>query len=223
LLKLVRLLQPDCIVNVRIGNGLGDFGTPEQEIPEASSGKAWETCMTMNRHWGYVKTDQDWKSTATLVRNLIDVVSKGGNYLLNVGPTEEGTFPPPALDRLAGIGRWMQVNGEAIYGAHPAPFGQEPGSLDRAGKVQMEKAESDPRWEWRATAKPGKLFIHVFQWPAGELKIPAVTAIIKRAFLLASPQTPLAVKQTDAGVSIRLPSQAPDAMASVICLELDPP
>ena len=221
LLKLVRSLQPDCIVNVRIGNGLGDFGTPEQEIPGAASGKAWETCMTMNKHWGYNQSDHDWKSTDTLLRNLIDIVSKGGNYLLNVGPTAEGTFPPPALDRLAGIGRWMRVNGEAIYGASPTPFGQELGSLQPAGKEQTQKAEFVPRWEWRATAKPGKIFIHVFQWPPGELRIPAVTARIERAFLLAAPQSPLLVKQTDAGVSLSLPSQAPDAIASVICLELE--
>jgi alpha-L-fucosidase len=216
-------LQPECIVNVRIGNGLGDFGTPEQEIPGKASGKPWETCMTMSRRWGYNKTDQQWKSTETLVRNLVDIVSKGGNYLLNVGPTGEGEFPAPALERLAGIGRWMQVNGEAIYAAGPTPFGAELGSRQPSGKDGKGKEEFVPLWDWRATTKPGKIFIHVFQWPAGELKLPAMTAKIQRAFLLAAPQSPLGVKQTDAGVFITLPPQAPDPIASVICLELEQP
>ena len=96
LLRMIRSLQPNCIVNVRIGNGLGDYGTPEQEIPSSKSTKPWETCMTLNGKWGYNKYDQNWKSTETLLRNLINITSKGGNYLLNVGPTEKESFPSQA-------------------------------------------------------------------------------------------------------------------------------
>ncbi len=103
---------------------IGDYGTPEQEIPATGFGRGvdWESCMTMNDHWGYNKNDQNWKSTQTLIRNLIDCASKGGNYLLNVGPTAEGEFPQPSVERLAEIGKWMKVNGEAIYGTTASPF-----------------------------------------------------------------------------------------------------
>jgi len=106
------------------GKGVGDYGTPEQEIPPTGFGPGvdWESCMTMNGHWGYNKADQDWKSARVLIRNLVDCASKGGNYLLNVGPTGEGLIPAPSVERLARIGQWMKVNGEAIHGTSASPF-----------------------------------------------------------------------------------------------------
>src|SRR5678810_1109157 len=98
------------------GEYVGDFGTPEQEIPATGiPGADWESCMTMNNNWGYNSHDNHWKSSEDLVQKLIDIASKGGNFLLNVGPTSQGLFPQQAIDRLKDIGSWMKVNGESIY------------------------------------------------------------------------------------------------------------
>jgi len=127
----VRSLKPEILVNNRVDKGrqgmqgmtrtdqryAGDFGTPEQEILEGTSTLDWESCMTMNDSWGYKAADERWKSAETLIHNLVDIAAKGGNYLLNVGPTAEGLIPEPSVERLAEIGEWMRVNGEAVYGS----------------------------------------------------------------------------------------------------------
>ena len=116
---------------------MGDYGTPEQEIPGNGPGDIdWESCMTMNDHWGYNKHDHHWKSSAEMIRMLVDVASKGGNYLLNVGPDAEGCFPEPAVERLRAIGRWLRVNGEAIYGTRAvAPYKVGRVCLTRKGSM----------------------------------------------------------------------------------------
>ncbi len=125
----VRSLEPDILINNRVDKGrqgmqgmtrtdqryAGDFGTPEQEILEGTSTLDWESCMTMNDTWGYKSSDDNWKSAETLIHNLVDIAAKGGNYLLNVGPTAEGLIPEASVQRLAEMGEWMAVNGEAIY------------------------------------------------------------------------------------------------------------
>jgi alpha-L-fucosidase len=129
LYNFVRNIQPDILINNRIGKGrqgmqgmnkdnsfVGDFGTPEQEILSTTSAFPWESCMTMNDTWGFKTSDTNWKSTETLVKNLVDIVSKGGNFLLNVGPTQEGLIPAASAERLREIGEWIRINGEAIYG-----------------------------------------------------------------------------------------------------------
>ena len=220
LLKMIRSIQPDCIVNVRIGNGLGDFGTPEQEIPSAISAKPWETCMTMNGKWGWNKFDKNWKSTETLLRNLVDIVSKGGNYLLNVGPTGEGTFPPESVERLAAIGKWMKVNGEAIHGCGPTPFGAELGAFHPTEKDAKGHPKFLPAWDWRCTTKPGRLYITVFTWPGAPLVLDGVKGRVTKASLLADPARAALLIQQDGGrVAITLPAAAPDPMASVVCVE----
>lgn len=119
LLKMIRNLQPDCIVNNRIGNGLGDYKVSEQQIAANAVALPWESCITMSKGWGYNRYDNDWKSPELLVRQLVEVVSKGGNLLLNVGPNGKGEFPAPATERLKAMGQWMKINHEAIYDTHP--------------------------------------------------------------------------------------------------------
>jgi alpha-L-fucosidase len=138
--SLCRALAPTMLVNNRVdvhrggmagfsqsSDAVGDFATPEQEIPTTGlPGVDFESCMTMNRHWGWNAADTQWKSATELVRNLIDLASKGGNYLLNVGPRADGTFPPQAVERLATIGAWLERNGEAIYGTTASVFTKTP-------------------------------------------------------------------------------------------------
>jgi alpha-L-fucosidase len=212
-----RSIQPDVIVNNRVGKGrsgmqgmskdanaAGDFGTPEQEVPPAGiPGVDWESCMTMNDTWGYKIDDHNFKSSQELIRTLIDIASKGGNFLLNVGPTPDGVIPPESVERLGDIGRWMKANGESIYGTSASPV-----------------ADKLP-WG-RITSKPSerKLYLHVFDWPSdGKLEVP-IAVPIERAILLPRPGQSLGVKQTPRGVQILLPKEAPDPAASVIVLEL---
>jgi alpha-L-fucosidase len=179
----------------------GDFGTPEQQIPASGiPGVDWESCMTLNDTWGFKSYDTNWKSTETLVRNLVDIASKGGNYLLNVGPTAEGEMPAASVERLGGVGRWMTTNGEAIYGSAPSPF-----------KEQLSFG--------RATRKAGKLYLEVFDWPKdGKLSVPAWGAAPKKAWLLAtSADVPVSV--TGDTMTLTLPAQAPDPIATVIVVE----
>jgi len=215
LYNYVRSLQPSIIVNNRVGKGrsgmqgmdkgqgVGDYGTPEQEIPATGFGSdvAWESCMTMNNHWGYNKNDQNWKSAKTLIQNLVNCASKGGNYLLNVGPTSEGLIPGPSIERLAAMGAWMKVNSESIYGTTASPF-------------------AILAWG-RCTQKPGKLYLHVFDWPKdATLRVPLANKVVG-AYLLANRTQPLTVTAKDgAGVSVAVPAEAPDANAAVVVLEI---
>lgn len=128
LYNYLRSLKPDLIINNRVGKGrsgmqgmnkykdaAGDFGTPEQEILEGTSDADWESCMTMNDTWGFKRDDHNWKSAKLLIDNLVDIAAKGGNYLLNVGPTAEGLIPAASVERLKAMGEWLRINGEAVY------------------------------------------------------------------------------------------------------------
>jgi alpha-L-fucosidase len=220
LYDLCRELQPDVIVNNRVdvgrggmagmttGEGLaGDYGTPEQEIPDTGlPGVDWETCMTMNRHWGYNRYDLDYKSTRQLIRMLVDIASKGGNFLLNVGPTAEGEFPAQSVERLREMGAWMRVNGESIYGTTASPFAGLPWG----------------RCTVKSNGDVTKLYLHVFDWPRNRLLgLNGVGNPALRAYLLSDPDRGLFIDQTDTDVLITLPPIAPDEDCSVVVLEIE--
>lgn len=226
LYELCRKLAPAMIVNNRVdvhrggmggfstsGEAVGDFATPEQEIPATGlPGVDWESCMTMNAHWGWNEADQAWKSSKELLRNLIDIASKGGNYLLNIGPRADGTFPPAAVERLADIGAWMKVNGEAIYGTSASVFDALP-----FGRCTVRTASAFSWWREKS-----RIYLHVFDWPeTREIVLPGLASPTKRAFLLSAPTDPLAVRLVGTSVHVALPEKAPDPFASVVVLELD--
>jgi alpha-L-fucosidase len=193
-------LDPKLIINDRVHGGGGDYGTPEQKIPANGLASDWETCMTINGHWGFASTDDQFKSKETLLHNLIDIASKGGNYLLNVGPTPEGEIPQPEIDALKEMGDWLKINGDAIYGTKASPF-----------KDQLSFG--------RATRKGNLLYLSVFDWPKdGKITVPLKTAVTK-AYLLTDKTKSLAVVADDAGVTISVPDAAPDPVASVVVLE----
>ena len=210
--KLLPLLQlqPDIISNNRLDSKkiTGDYGTPENKIPTNSLPMDWETCMTMNGTWGYRSYDNKWKSTETLIHNLVDIASKGGNFLLNVGPTSEGLIPEPSIERLQAVGAWMKVNGESIYGTKPFTWLKAP-----------------PAWG-RITTKGDDIYLHVFDWPTdGRLVVPgvAMTQSMLTAHLLAD-QTKTKLKITrnmsTGDATIEVPAQAPDPMDTVVDLQL---
>jgi alpha-L-fucosidase len=221
-LELIRRLQPATLVNDRIGVH-GDYVTPEQFIPKGIPTKdvrfnavdttvneklkpvvptpqdfqLWETCMTINNQWAYNEHDRDFKSAQFLIRGLVEVASRGGNFLLNVGPRPDGTIQPEFQERLRAIGDWLSVNGDSIYGTTYGPVQGMPSI--------------------RTTAKDNKLFVHVFDWPAGSLEISRINPRVLSARLMATGQ---AVKftQSDQSLKLDLPRQMPDANVTTIAL-----
>lgn len=208
-------LKPSLIVNNRVGKGrkgmeglnrgdqayAGDFGTPEQQIPATGvPGVDWESCMTMNRTWGFKSYDHEWKSTERLTRNLIDIASKGGNFLLNVGPTAAGEIPEPSIERLTQMGHWMERYSESIYGTEASPI--EP-----------------PVWGRCTLKKTGAgytLYLHVFDWPTdGKLTLPKLDQEPLGCRLVET-DAELSNRQTNSGLEIDVPTAAPNEIASVI-------
>ena len=202
---------PNLLINSRLGGGvLGDFRTSEQRIPaSAMLGRQLEVNMTINNSWGYNANDTHWKSSRQLIRNLSDIASKDGNYLLNIGPTGEGVIPRPEVDRLLAIGRWLKVNGEAIYATRGGPFTQPP-----AWGRTTQKA-------WAGDG--ATLYLHVWDWPAdGRLLLPGLMEKPRSGRLLAN-QEPVTWDMTPEGLSVTLPGAAPDPDVSVAALEFDGP
>ena len=190
-------------MNSRVGYDLGDYGsTVDNRIPDAVRPGDWETPATINDTWGFKSYDRNWKSVEDLTFKLVDIVSKGGNYLLNVGPTGEGVIPPASVERLRAIGRWTKVNGESIYGCGPTPF-----------RTLIH----------RCTTKPGKIYVHVFEYPVDKrLVIRYLKSDVKKAYLLADPwRKPLGVSRDGDAVVIKMPNDAPDPVDTVVALEFD--
>ena len=222
-LDLIHKLQPRTLVNDRIGVP-GDYQTPEQFIPNAiptrnvvvtgidpsvqnklnatavpkpEDFQLWETCMTINDTWAYNKHDLNYKSADFLVRSLVEVASRGGNFLLNVGPQPDGIIQPEFQQRLRAIGDWLAINGDSIYGTTYGP-------------VQGVKG-------LRTTAKGETIFVHIFDWPTSSLELRGIDPKVLSAHLLANGQ-PLKFRQTESGLHVDLPAHATDANVSVIAL-----
>jgi alpha-L-fucosidase len=221
-LELIQKLQPATLVNDRIGVP-GDYQTPEQFIPNAIPTKGvrfaatdasvqkeskeltpppedfqlWETCMTINKTWAYNANDREHKPEEFLIRSLVEVASRGGNFLLNVGPQPDGLIQPEFQQRLRAIGDWLAVNGESIYGTTYGP-------------VQNMKSV-------RTTAKRGRLFLHIFDWPSSPLEISGLDTKVMSAHLLAGGQS-LRFRQTERRLQIDLPQQPPDPNVTVIAV-----
>lgn len=201
------------IFNDRMEDKLtGDFKTPEQSMPDMPSngdGTDWETCMTLNDNWGYAAHDVRWKTTEDVLQKLIDIASKGGNYLLNIGPKADGTFPTESINCLKEVGSWMKVNSEAIYGTIPSPFVSQ---LDwgRATRKEVDGKQL--------------LYLHVFTqyWPKdGKLLVPDFGSGIKRAYLLIdAKKTSLPIDEMGDNHIFSLPLDAPDKISTTIVVEI---
>jgi alpha-L-fucosidase len=218
---IVRSLQPSTLIDGRLG-AEGDYrSTGDNVVPDETLGEAWETPATINHTWGFRRDDEDWKSPGTILFKLVDIVSKGGNYLLNVGPTADGVIPAASQNVLRTAGRWLKVNGDAVYGAGPSPFAEEFGEFSARGAKDVRGnklflAQTD----WRVTTKPGKLFITFFNEPRAPFEIPAMKNAIRKAYRLAD-GAPLELKSENGRTSFNMERPMIDPMATVVVVEFD--
>ncbi len=220
--EVVKLLNkyPKLIWNNRLGGTYkGDTETPEQYIPaQGYPGRDWESCMTMNDTWGYKSFDTNFKSTETLLRNLIDIASKGGNYLLNIGPDAKGVVPAPEVERLQQVGAWLKVNGEAIYGTNATIFDVPTGTFSDTEKGRDGKPKFTPTWNWRSTTKANKVYVEIFQW-TGSFHVDKMPRKVIGAYLLADKaHKPLKFTQNGTALDVQLPATALDPIATVLVL-----
>jgi alpha-L-fucosidase len=215
--RYVRSLQPSIIINNRIDKGrdgmkgmtrgdgyAGDYGTPEQEVPAAGFGDGiyWESCMTMQRAWGYTR-DREVRPSRELIRHLSDIACKGGNFLLNVGPQPDGQFPAECIERLRAVGAWMKTNAEAIRGTS-------------AGPVR--------RMDQRATVRGNRLYVHIHDWPSSKrVEMPGLMNRVLGARALAAPGLALKIQGGPGAWAVELPETAPDPDVTVVAVDLDGP
>ena len=219
--NIVRTLQPNTLIDGRLGSE-GDYvSTGDNVIPPNVQGEAWEVPATINHTWGFRNDDTDWKAPGQIAFKLIDIVSKGGNYLLNVGPTAEGVIPQVSQDILRTVGRWLAVNGEAVYGASPTPFGEELGEQSARGAKDVR---GDPlvyqQIQWRVTAKPGKLYFTFFDEPRAPFPLPAMKNRALKAYRLAD-KAPVEMKTENGRTVLNLERPIYDPMATVVVVEFE--
>jgi alpha-L-fucosidase len=198
--EMVFRLQPGIIVNNR--NKLaGDFSTPEQRIVAETNGKAWEACMTLNDSWGYQRADDNWKSSRTVIRNLIQCARDGGNYLLNIGPKPDGSIPEASTRILTEVGEWMETNGQTIYASDLCQVRRSNyASFTRTGNT---------------------LYMHVHFWPGEYVAISGLRTKVKSAHLLKS-GAEVKVTQDDYQTKlVGLPQAAPDSPVTTIAIECE--
>ncbi len=208
-IQTVHQLQPRCLINGRVGNYgedlMGDYqDMNDNGMPTGGLQEYWETPQTLNTTWGYSQFDQQWKTSGDVIHRLVEIVSKGGNYLLNIGPMADGTIPQPSVSTLREVGAWVGANGESIYGTSASPL---------------------PEQTWgRSTVKGNHLYLHVFSWPAdGRLRISGLNNQVVAAYALTNRSRPLTISRANGTPVIALPPQPPDHRDAVIVLELDGP
>ncbi|PRX66391.1 alpha-L-fucosidase [Cohnella sp. SGD-V74] len=200
--RYLRTLKHDIIVNNRLGHGNGDYGTPEQNIPTVGSSNPWETCMTINGVWGYAPYDTNWKTPQELMVNLTNIASKGGNFLLSVGPKGDGTIPQESIDRLLAMGDWLEEYGDSIY------------STDK--NMLLEDTEAGT-----STTGTDKVYVHLANWPANQqLAIPQLSNTINDIYLMNDPGTTLSYRNENGRTIITLPAVAPDPYVSVVVIDV---
>jgi alpha-L-fucosidase len=206
---LVHSLQPQCLINGRIGSYkqelMGDYqDMGDNGMPSGGLDEDWETPQTLNTTWGYSKFDQDWKTPGVVIRRLVEIVSKGGNYLLNIGPMADGSVPQPSVATLNEVGRWMNRNSESIYGTTASTLREFP-------------------WG-RTTVKGSTLYLHVFSWPADRtIRLSGLNNGVNSAHLLLEPARKLPVASQDGNILISVPAAMPDTRDTVIAVDLDRP
>jgi alpha-L-fucosidase len=197
-------LDPTLVVNERVfrGSGLGDYECPEQTVPDTPRPRPWETCQTMNNSWGYNAGDNSYKSNKTMIQQLVQVVSRDGNYLLNIGPKGDGSITSQSISILNGFGDWMKIYGESIYGTSRSPYSTE------------------PKWGYY-TKKSDKLYAHVFTWPAGKLlKVPSLKNSINKIYLLNDTTALLNYSESNGYIHIEVPEKAPNSINSVVVINV---
>ncbi len=215
IVDIIHATQPDCLIDGRLGVP-GDYATMgDNGIPNATVTGDWETPGELNHNWGFDQNDADYKSASQVLATLMDVVSKGGNYLLDVGPTALGTMPVVAEENLKTVGRWLKVNGDAVYGAGRSPFNEGFPGYKKVTEANGRTVNL-PFTAWRCSTRPGKLYFTVLNWSAG-FKLPEFKNQIKKAYLLADPATELPVVDR----VVQTPHYAPNVIASVIVVEID--
>ncbi len=224
--QMVAKRQPAVVMNNRLGGGYeGDISTPEGHVPATGyANRDWESCIPMAATWGYKKNITSYTPALTLITQLIDIASKGGNLLLNVSPMDTGEIPSEQVARMRDIGAWMKTNSEAIYGTKPTIFGAEAGAYDLTRKDDTGNPRFLPGNEWRCTTTENRIYIHFLKWPQGSFTLNDVPNRLTKAYLLADPKrAPLSFTQEGGSVKLTLPTQAPDPQISVLALEVAGP
>ncbi len=201
LLKMIWRLLPNAIINDRTGLP-ADFSTPEQYVPaQRMAGRLWETCMTINNSWGYHAQDHAHKSVRQLIQTLVDIVSKGGNFLLNVGPMPTGEIQPEFVVRLKQMGVWLRKYGDAIYGTEASPFPIHNPPLGGC------------------TVKDNRIFVHLFDYPTAPLKLWGLKTKVKKAYIMGN-KTPVPFQQEGLSLVLDCPPIIPDPYDTIVVLEL---
>ena len=218
---IVRTLQPRTLIDGRLGVA-GDYvSTGDNVIPGTAPADAWEVPATINHTWGFRKDDRDWKSPGDITFKLVDIVSKGGNYLLNVGPMSDGVIPSASQESLREVGRWLKVNGEAVYGAGPSPWGDEAGEPSARGTKDLRGQPLFlPRNEWRATTKPGRIYLTFFQEPRVPFALPPMKNVVKRVYRLAD-SAPVETTLDGGQTTLQIARPILDPMATVVVVEIE--